>query len=316
MRKPVLVLCVALLSTLLVFCAAACNGDAPVQTIEFENAEDVILEHSYSTAEISVKVYPSDADSSDIALIADKEGYIEIGEATNYTAVGEDYCLVKFEISPLYNGTVTLTAVSEKYGISSQTNIKVTVSGKEDMPVTDESERAYLVGYGWSEAMIDSFVSVRSGAKSGRVSEISAVSGSEYTYLNEDDEVCKVVFDGETVTGLYDMDGVRQIYPAKNGVVIGNEDIDNNRVSLRIFSEDLVESYLNYPLTAEFSLFNWVYMLDAENSDMMYVSSTVEAQNAFGVPSEIPFSIKYRMDSAGEFTWTSAMIGDQYYYNI
>jgi hypothetical protein len=58
-------------------------------------------------------------------------------------------------------------------------------------------------------------------------------------------------------------------------------------------SEDYVKSNLNYPSSADFSLLNWSY---GRERNYYQLSSSVEAENAFGVKSEIPFTIIYNVN--------------------
>lgn len=58
-------------------------------------------------------------------------------------------------------------------------------------------------------------------------------------------------------------------------------------------SEDLVKRTLNYPETAKFPWLDWGY---ARANDIYAVSSHVEAKNAFGVESKIPFYIEFKLD--------------------
>lgn len=59
-------------------------------------------------------------------------------------------------------------------------------------------------------------------------------------------------------------------------------------------SKDVVSEYLNYPSTAKFPLLDWSV---SRYFDVYTVVSTVEANNAFGVTSEIPFSVKFVVDN-------------------
>lgn len=65
-------------------------------------------------------------------------------------------------------------------------------------------------------------------------------------------------------------------------------------VKLQQLSEEYVKSQLNYPATANFSWLGWAY---GRNHDIYFVSNNVTAQNAFGVEEEIPFVIRYKIES-------------------
>lgn len=65
-------------------------------------------------------------------------------------------------------------------------------------------------------------------------------------------------------------------------------------VKLQQLSEEYVKSQLNYPATADFSWLGWTY---SRNHDIYSVYNTVTAQNAFGVEEEIPFVIRYKVES-------------------
>jgi hypothetical protein len=54
--------------------------------------------------------------------------------------------------------------------------------------------------------------------------------------------------------------------------------------------EQQVESQLNFPATADFSLLNWAYGRDRS---LYYLQSEVSAKNGFGVEDTIPFTLAY-----------------------
>lgn len=61
---------------------------------------------------------------------------------------------------------------------------------------------------------------------------------------------------------------------------------------LQIKSEEVVSLYLNYPSTAKYSLLDWSY---GRYGEIYYLSSVVEAANAFGVYSSYHFKIGYHL---------------------
>lgn len=61
---------------------------------------------------------------------------------------------------------------------------------------------------------------------------------------------------------------------------------------LQSMAEKQVKSQLNYPSTADFSWLNWSY---AREVDVYSVASSVQAENAFGVKSEVPFMLQYKI---------------------
>lgn len=63
--------------------------------------------------------------------------------------------------------------------------------------------------------------------------------------------------------------------------------------SLCILAEERVKSQLNYPATADFSWLDWSY---GRERDLYSVSSSVTAKNAYGVESELPFTLIYQVD--------------------
>lgn len=64
-------------------------------------------------------------------------------------------------------------------------------------------------------------------------------------------------------------------------------------VQITIMAKDLIKMTLNYPDTAKFPWLDWGY----ERADNIYaVSSHVEAKNAFGVQSTIPFYIEFELN--------------------
>lgn len=62
------------------------------------------------------------------------------------------------------------------------------------------------------------------------------------------------------------------------------------KAELMSLAKNAVEQCLNYPKTAKYPWLDWTYM---RYFDLYTVSSTVEAQNAFGVPSEYGFTVKF-----------------------
>lgn len=68
---------------------------------------------------------------------------------------------------------------------------------------------------------------------------------------------------------------------------------DDLKPQLMTCAEDAVKACLNYPATADFPLLDWSF---GREFDRYYVNSNVEAQNAFGVPSEIPFTAVFTVD--------------------
>ncbi len=77
-------------------------------------------------------------------------------------------------------------------------------------------------------------------------------------------------------------------YPIKDFLV--DMDIADQ---LAVESEDYVKSNLNYPSSADFSMLNWSY---GRERSYYQLTSSVEAKNAFGVESEIPFRIIYKVN--------------------
>lgn len=59
---------------------------------------------------------------------------------------------------------------------------------------------------------------------------------------------------------------------------------------LQVMSEEYVKNHLNYPSSADFAWLDWAYGRD---HDIYSVSSTVTAQNAFGIKDELPFRLIY-----------------------
>lgn len=64
------------------------------------------------------------------------------------------------------------------------------------------------------------------------------------------------------------------------------------QTTLQMKAEDKVKLHLNYPSTADFPLLDWSFGRDHE---LYSVSSSVEAKNAFGVESEVPFKLIYKI---------------------
>lgn len=315
--KKLIVLCMIAILACSFCLLAACSsgGEAPVTSIEFASLEDITLSSSFDSESVDVHVYPADADVSDITLTADIEGYVEIEKMTRLFDFEErPYVVVSFSVSPIYNGTVKLTASSQKYSVSTTTSITVIVENADDMPVTDSSEKALLTRGGWSEAMISSFVSVRTQTGTALAASSLTESNGAYTFIGADKDTYKVVFENEEVSSLYDCNGERKIYP-NNGVILTAEKLDDSKAALRANAEKIVRDRLTYPLTADFPLFAWVYNLDTESCDTAFVVSSVTAKNAFGVPIEMTFAIEYKFDKQGNFTWQNMMIDTEFYTN-
>lgn len=70
---------------------------------------------------------------------------------------------------------------------------------------------------------------------------------------------------------------------------------DDMQIALQVHTEDAVKACLNYPSTADFSLWDWSYSREFNHYQ---VSGSVEAQNAFGVKEEIRFMAQYYNDES------------------
>lgn len=104
---------------------------------------------------------------------------------------------------------------------------------------------------------------------------------SVFVYCNMDNTVHTLKL-GSTVGGI---DLYERGYEPWN---IENFLIDNDTQSNLIYcAEEAVTACLNYPSTADFSLLDWSFRREFNRYT---VSSHVEAQNAFGVENEIPFT--------------------------
>lgn len=68
-------------------------------------------------------------------------------------------------------------------------------------------------------------------------------------------------------------------------------------VALIPYAEDTVKLALNYPSTADFSLFNWSY---GREGNLYQLQSSVKAKNAFGVEEEMPFTVIFDMGTVGK----------------
>ena len=68
---------------------------------------------------------------------------------------------------------------------------------------------------------------------------------------------------------------------------------DGIRETLIYYTEESVTTYLNYPSTADFPLLDWSC---GREFNLYAVTSYVEAQNAFGVESEMPFTTRFWVD--------------------
>lgn len=296
---------------------AACTGDAPITGIEFEitelNMEDPFIGNATET--INVTVYPSDADCSDLKLEVDKEGYLEIRKGGETVVTGENCRKVAFEIEGLYSGTIQVTAVSEKYSVRSET-ITITVTGADKKPVTTETEREYLTKYGWDSEKISNFAAAREKVRLSPLKEITDTEGETYTFINGEDDTCKVIFEDNAVSGIYDCEGERKIYPSNSKVVIYEEDIDTSMlIDIISFCKTVVESKLKYPLSADFPLIDWSWALDKSACDQLFITSYVDADNAFGVSSRLQFIVNIRVLSEDNYEWITLMLGGELYTN-
>lgn len=83
------------------------------------------------------------------------------------------------------------------------------------------------------------------------------------------------------------------------------------QTTLQMKAEDKVKLHLNYPSTADFPLLDWSFGRDHE---LYSVSSTVEAENAFGVESDVSFKLIYKIkDNISTLVYFS--LGDQVIVN-
>ena len=79
--------------------------------------------------------------------------------------------------------------------------------------------------------------------------------------------------------------------------------IENYKSDLNIISQveaqaqEIVKSQLNYPSTSSFPWLDW---RTGRDHDIYTVSSKVTAQNAFGVESELPFTMHFEVDAASK----------------
>lgn len=305
---------------ILVFCSflclSACDdviSDEPITSIDFETYEDIIIKFKYDSATVKLKVYPANSDTTGVTIFADKNGYVEVGEPkkTWYT----DYVLLSFQIKPLYNGNIYLNAKNADGSIVTTQHISVNITDVEDKPITDATEKEYLIAYGWSTQMVDSFCSAREEIAMSYLKEIITEDDNDYIFTNIDGDECKVVFSNEAVISIFDCDGKRQIYPNEGKFIIFSKDIDiSMQAELQILAEQIVKSYLISPSSAEFPWLSWNYTLDNDSTDCIYISSYVDASNVYGTQIRNNFILKIRSDENNDYTWLVLKLGDDYYY--
>lgn len=292
-------------------------GTEPITKLEFETDTNIEFTSEYDEAIITVLAYPSDCKTSDVTLIADKDGYIEIENVQAYISIGTNYRQIEFTIKPLYNGTIYLTAEDSSTKIVTANSIKVTISGLEEKPITDEDEHDYLLDYGWTAQMTESFAETRKQIGLSHLKEITSKSEDSQTYnfINEDNDECTVIFNNEIVTEIYDCDGKRKIYPAETNILYIKDMTTAMRFDLIDYAEEVVKSKLKSPATAEFPFLDWSYSLDTTTTNRIYVYSYVDAQNIFGAIIRDEFAIKIEYDGDETFNWVFLLLGDQMYYN-
>lgn len=108
----------------------------------------------------------------------------------------------------------------------------------------------------------------------------------------------KLFYAGFAGTDLYDTELGGILGDINNVQIPVTEISEGTEILLIEKSKELVKSYLNYPSTAKFDMFNW--MISRRNEEY-YVSGSVDAKNAFGVKSTLNFSLYY---TAAEDTFT------------
>ncbi len=299
------------------FCFTACATE-PITLLEFESTSDIELKGKYSEETITVFAHPSKCVTSGVSLIADKEGYVEIEKGDTIIAVGKDYYEIEFTITPIYNGIIHLTAKDSSTRVSTGASIKVEITGLEEKPLTDEEERDYLIDYGWTDEMVESFVEIRQQIGLSRLREIINKSEdmAKYDFVNEDNDVCNVIFEADQVSEIYDCQGERKLYPSNGNNIIYISDLTTEmKVQLQTLAKTTVKEQLLAPSTADFPLLDWAYTLGTSTTNCVVVVSYVDSQNIFGASIRLNFAINILCGADGEYTWSAMLLGDQYYYN-
>lgn len=310
-----LIIIILVFSTII--CLSACNdigSDEPIANMNFETNEDITLKYKYDNATVKLKVYPANSDTTGIIVFADKDGYIEVGEPkkTWYT----DYVLLSFQIKPLYNGNIILNAKNADGSIFTTQSISIAITDVEDKPITNASEKEYLIAYGWSAQMADSFCSAREEIAMSYLKEIITEDIDNYIFTNIDGDECKVAFSNETVISIFDCDSKRQIFPNEGKLIIYSKDIDiSMQAELQKLAEQTVKSYLISPSSAKFPWLSWNYTLDNESTNCIYITSYVDASNVYGTLIRNNFILKIRCYENNEYNWLVLKLGDDYYYN-
>ncbi len=293
---------------------SACVNSEFISKLEFENETEIILDGEYDSETIVLKIYPAKGEYSSVQLIFDKEDYIKIEDVTPTIVIGADYCVIKYKIKPLYNGTVIVSAKSDQ--IISSNIVKVTIKNVAEKPITDDDENAYLLNYGWNLNKISSFITTRKEIGLSHLKEIISSNGSVYEFINACGDKCKVVFTDDMVSEIYDCQGERKIYPSTGKNIIYASDITTSlKVELQILAESTVKAHLISPATADFPLLAWTYTLGTSTTNCIVVVSYVDSENIFGATIRQNFAINILCNAAGECTWTAMLLGDQYYYN-
>lgn len=300
-----------------VICFTACANE-PITLLEFESTSDIELDGKYSDAIITVIAHPSRCITSGVTLVANKQGYVEIEKGNTSIVVGRDYYKIEFTVTPIYNGTIYLNAKDSVTGVYTADSIKVEISGLEEKPITDKDERDYLIGYGWTTQMVESFIDIRKQIGMSRLKEITNKSEdiARYDFINEDNDICNVIFEAENVMEVYDCKGERKLYPSNGNNIIYISDITTEmKLDLQTLAKKTVRAHLLSPSTADFPLFDWAFTLGTSTTNCVVVVSYVDVQNIFGVSIRQNFAINILCSADGEYTWSAMLLGDQYYYN-
>lgn len=316
MKKFIVAICCILFCCIPLFYFTACAGTKPVTKIEFESTSEIVLDSPDQTASFSLYVYPANANTSNVTLKANKDGYFKIEERLEVIAVGQPYRILKFTISPLYNGSITVSAIDAFYNIEASTSIQIKIVDIEEKPITDSEEISYLTSFGWNQAMIDSFVYIRKSINLSPVKEIISTDNQTCTFINGKSDTCKVIFEKNAVSEIYDCMESRRIFPTKGENIIYADDIDTTlKLNLMSLAENVVESFLYSPSSAEFPFFDWTFLLDTSSTNCIYISSYVDSDNLFGVSVRNRFVIKIKCPADSSPDWTALLLDDKYYFN-
>ena len=118
--------------------------------------------------------------------------------------------------------------------------------------------------------------------------------GERYTFMYKQTQVM-VYANGNTVVRSININD-EQIYSLGYESFAIDEYIPDSHTvaTLQVYTEEKIRDYLQVPSSGKFSFFDWRIV---RKNEIYELSSSVTAKNAFGMEKDVPFSVKYRIES-------------------